>query len=453
MTTTFIKNKITITQSLKERGKMNKTYDFYLTYNRGLDAHGRVNQERVNNLSQTLESIAFINTIHDDEMEGENIMTSLNDKCDKVLVFITKRYIDKVTSKYSHEDSCRMEFDYSARRRGIKNLIPIVMEEECKSLKNWKGVLGTTLATQQYIDFSSDENLNQVVREIARRVERLNVEMEWEQGFYTGAIDENNVPHGFGNIEYSQAYSGDKLVFYDGLWNHGFLDGYGCLNTIEGTYTGHFVNDQFHGEGKFVENNGNTYVGTFVHDEKEGKGTYFKSKDNEQVVVYEGEYKKGKMHGPGLSRQDDGMLYEGLFQNGLKHGQGKLTIPGSGNFEGTFINDLFEGFGEYKFENGDYYKGYFKAGKFHGSGKYVFANGAFYDGEYNKGKKHGNGLYKFKNTDESYCGEWNDNEMTGKGIRVYENGDVYIGDMVRGVREGQGEMHFKQKNQTYKGGK
>jgi hypothetical protein len=197
------------------------TFDLFLSHTIGEDALGRDNHDRVKKLQKALED-AHVRIISFDSEQDENEKASRTeedttdeiDRCHQVAIFVTKRYIDKVATKYGLEDTCRLEFDYSARRKGIKNLIPIVMEPECKVLKNWKGVLGATLANVPYVDFSSDDMLYICMRQVVKRLHRksLNDEVQLENGFYRGSVNDQREPHGFGIMEY---YNG---FVYDGEW-------------------------------------------------------------------------------------------------------------------------------------------------------------------------------------------------------------------------------------------
>jgi len=164
-----------------------KSFDLFLSHNWGKDSLGRDNHNRVAKLNDALKK-AHVITWFDAEQLGGHIgqaMTDGIDSCEQVAVFVTRRYIDKVATKYGLEDNCRLEFDYSARRRGISNLIPIVMEPKCLELKTWNGVLGASLANQMYIDFTEDDKLDTCVREILKRVhaKKLNTG-SWYSGLW-----------------------------------------------------------------------------------------------------------------------------------------------------------------------------------------------------------------------------------------------------------------------------
>jgi len=204
------------------------------------------------------------------------------------------------------EDNCRLEFDYSARRRGIKNLIPIVMEPGCLEIKNWNGVLGSTLSNLMYIDYTDDDKLDNCVREILKRVNANNLknDVKLENGYYKGPVNDKKEPHGFGTMQYNDGSS------YEGYWKNGLREGkHGILKFPTGvTYEGDFKDDEYHGTGLYTEKNGDSYEGDFVHGALDGHGRHTLVS---KKVAYDGQYKQGNPHGQGVMTALDGTEYKG----------------------------------------------------------------------------------------------------------------------------------------------
>ena len=228
--------------------KLEDAKDLFLSHNWGNDCLGRDNHSRVANLNEALKKADMKTWFDEDNLEGHigQGMTDGIDKSDYVAVFITEKYIDKVAQKYGLEDNCRQEYDYSVRRKGIKNLIPIVMEPNCKNLHNWHGSLGATLASQMYIDYTNDDKLNDVLREVLRRINLNRVHtLELENGTYKGAINEEKKAHGFGMMKYANGSC------YEGPWIDGKREGVGGIlkHRLGFTYEGSFKNDKKHGYG------------------------------------------------------------------------------------------------------------------------------------------------------------------------------------------------------------
>ena len=151
------------------------------------------NEYFVCRLKEALQNVDVITWFDAEQLQG-HISQGMADGIDqstKVAIFITERYIDKVAQKYGLEqDNCWQEYDYSVRRKGIQNLIPIVMEPNCKDLRNWHGSLGATLANQLYIDYSEDDMLDNVVDNILTLLNKAKAEqkvvLELENGTYEG---------------------------------------------------------------------------------------------------------------------------------------------------------------------------------------------------------------------------------------------------------------------------
>jgi hypothetical protein len=277
--------------------------DVFLSHNWGNDSLGRDNHNRVLKLNEALKKAhvkTWVDAEHLSFSIGQEITDGI-DSCEQVAIFVTRRYIDKVATRYGLEDNCRKEFDYSARRKGIKNLIPIVMEPECLNLKNWNGVLGATLADVLYINYTEDGNLDACVTAIMRKLNagKLNDEIKLEHGTYKGPLNDKKKPHGFGHM-----FCNDGST-YDGLWTNGKMEGKnGIFRFTNGdTYQGDFVNEQFHGKGVYTDKNGDIYEGDFVKGNLEGHGKHILVT---KEVAYKGDYKQGKPHGKGALIGIDG---------------------------------------------------------------------------------------------------------------------------------------------------
>ena len=180
---------------MEDNSVVEETFDIFLSHNWGLDSLDRDNHARVDRLKEALQNVDVITWFDAEQLHG-HISQGMADGIDqsaKVAIFITERYIDKVAQKYGLEDNCRQEYDYSVRRKGIHNLIPIVMEPSCKDLRNWHGSLGATLANQLYIDYSEDDMLENVVDNILTILNKAkaekNVVLELENGTYEGMYE------------------------------------------------------------------------------------------------------------------------------------------------------------------------------------------------------------------------------------------------------------------------
>ena len=204
--------------------------------------------------------------------------------------------------------------------------------------------------------------------------------IEYDNGYYVGDVNYNDDPHGYGKYVWNDG------TYYEGEWRDGDM----------------------HGHGKRTFDDGAYYIGDFVHDECHGRGKY----------VY-----------------DDGTYYEGEWRDGEKHGNGKYTGDGW-SYEGEFRNGDFNGYGTKRYANGNYYVGYFSNDQFHGKGTWyqehstVSFEGNWIDDEnatdvtktYHGKKTHGKMVNWSFEEDES------DNIITYEGRRYVEIDGYYFGE-------------------------
>lgn len=468
-------------------------FDIFISHNWGMDGEHRDNHKRVNRLNEALRA-ANLTTWIDEEHQSssgpasfQQSMSAGIDASRKVLICITKRYMDKVAGKMGANDSCRKEFEYSARRKGLDHIIPVVMEKQCENVEEWYGPLGLSLANSQCLDFTANANLSECVRDIVKHLsdEQGRREITTEEGTYVGAMNDKGERHGFGSMKY---VNGD---YYEGPWENDKRHGVnGKLEYFQkspkspakkdqdkggqqplAVYEGSFFNDQKHGTGKLTMRNGDVYEGGYVKNHKEGKGKFVAKNKSE---VYEGDWKQGNRHGSGTlidSKGDvyigefrvnkicgkgkknykDGRVYNGEWKDGKRVGKGKMRDKNNNEYIGDWINDKRHGHGILKYKSEDEYTGDFKNGMIDGLGKTKYKNGSVYEGEYRKNKKHGKGKYTFSDGHQYYNGEWKNNKRHGHGLRLYKSGDIYEGGFVNNMREGQGTIMIKETGIVYQG--
>ena len=139
--------------------ELSKKTDCFLSHNWGVDHYERNNHERVSRVNNFLKSRGLITWFDSEKMDG-NIVDKMSEGIDcaqVVVVFITKRYIEKVAGNFGSTDNCKLEFSYAARKKGIEKIIPVIMEEQVRNSKEWNGELGFTIGGSLYIDMVSDE--------------------------------------------------------------------------------------------------------------------------------------------------------------------------------------------------------------------------------------------------------------------------------------------------------
>jgi hypothetical protein len=141
----------------------------------------------------------------------------------------------------------------------------------------------------------------------------------------------------------------------------------------------------FTGKKKETYEDGSSYEGNFVNDEFHGKGKFTWYEDD-IMVIYEGDFVKGVFQGKGKKTwTDNGDYYEGDFVDGAQHGKGKITYANGDIFIGDFV-DGERVKGKLEDKHGWIKEGDFVNGKLHGKGKETFKDGTCYEGIFEEGE-------------------------------------------------------------------
>lgn len=79
------------------------------------------------------------------------------------------------------------------------------------------------------------------------------------------------------------------------------------------------------------------YVGDFKDGKKDGEGKILFKGGDEGVSSYEGAWENDEFHGKGKYVWNDGeRTYEGQWVQGIMEGKGKMTYRDGSYYEGTF---------------------------------------------------------------------------------------------------------------------
>lgn len=137
--------------------------DVFLTHDWGIDEFGRNNHKRVSAMNKYLQSQGVKTWFDEEQMEGD-IQEKMIDGIDNtacVVVFVTKRYMEKAAGKGERGDldNCRFEFSHAANFKGPGRMITIVVEPRCLNLNSWYGKVGSTLGGNTTIDYTEDHML------------------------------------------------------------------------------------------------------------------------------------------------------------------------------------------------------------------------------------------------------------------------------------------------------
>ena len=108
---------------------MSHQTDVFLSHNWDKDELGRNNHVRVSKINEELKKRGYRTRFDEERMKGHiiNRMAEGIEQTSGVIVFITKKYLDKVTGETAN-DNCRREFDYAVRTRTSSKMVAVVMK-------------------------------------------------------------------------------------------------------------------------------------------------------------------------------------------------------------------------------------------------------------------------------------------------------------------------------------
>jgi len=110
-----------------------------------------------------------------------------------------------------------------------------------------------------------------------------------------------------------------------------------------GSYVGQVNKDnQRHGRGVFLWNEGTYYVGYWENGLRNKKGKYCYSNNK---VFYDGEFLNGVKNGKGIQFYNDGSKFSGDFFNEKRHGKGTYTWADGSSWTGPFVFGNLHGVG------------------------------------------------------------------------------------------------------------
>lgn len=132
----------------------------YLSYAKAPDELGRDNQDRVGRINDLLQSSGFHTCFDADQMDGdspEEMCTHIEQSA-AVCVFITEAYLVNAAGKGDKgaDDASKKEFEYACQVRGVKRLVPVVMEPRCRNPGKWRGAVAMNCASILYVDLADD---------------------------------------------------------------------------------------------------------------------------------------------------------------------------------------------------------------------------------------------------------------------------------------------------------
>ena len=164
--------------------------DIFLSHNWGRDKLGRNNHDRVSTINKELKNLGYRTWFDEERIKGEivNRMADGIERTQCVIVFITKKYLDKVTGERAN-DNCRLEFDYAARTKSSSKMIAVVMEKDMCDTTKWKRLVGMHIGGKKFIDMSGEFNdktyLNQTMKHLQDELQFMGIKR-------SNTVDKNN---------------------------------------------------------------------------------------------------------------------------------------------------------------------------------------------------------------------------------------------------------------------
>lgn len=154
--------------------------DIFLSHNWGEDDSGRDNHYRVSLINKELKKLGYQTWFDADIMTGDIIkqMSQGIERTKGVLVFITQRYLEKVTGEDSG-DNCKLEFEYASRNKTSSKMIAVVMEKCMSNSRKWTGSVGMHLGGKMYVDMTGDlaneVYLSKQIRALQRELQSIGI--------------------------------------------------------------------------------------------------------------------------------------------------------------------------------------------------------------------------------------------------------------------------------------
>ena len=119
------------------------TTEVFLSHNWGDDELGRSNHDRVVEINDMLTDAGYLTWCDSEQMIGD-VMERITEGIDNtqvVLIFVTRRYMQKLQAPMGVRDNCKKEFMYTVRRHGEAKMIPVIMEPDMTDGSMWVGPL------------------------------------------------------------------------------------------------------------------------------------------------------------------------------------------------------------------------------------------------------------------------------------------------------------------------
>jgi len=149
--------------------------EIFLSHNWGDDELGRDNHDRVVQINGLLVAAGYATWCDSEQMIGDIVdrMVEGIDNTKVVIVFITKRYMEKLMTPAHVQDNCKKEFKYAVRRHTEAKMVPVIMEPGMKDTSKWSGPLAMELGGTLWVDLS-DASVDSTTDGFGRLCDEIN---------------------------------------------------------------------------------------------------------------------------------------------------------------------------------------------------------------------------------------------------------------------------------------
>ncbi len=319
----------------------------------------------------------YNNNIQGQKENFENKLATSNNSSIQQLVLknkIPNKSYNQLIEPFDSEEIVKI----STERKG---LIPIFYDDEVSNPSESFG--------RSYMEF--------ILFQIEQRKEsckQVVLNDELTKSFYEGSMDKvTKTKCGLGLCRSSNEKNGKKFKYYGYFYNNEF-HGIGIYLREDGyVYKGEFRNGKKCGFGIETQSDKYAYKGFFYDDKFNGFGVYNRL---DKKAIYHGNFSNNQKEGLGYIKFNDESFYSGTFKNNKREGKGLIKWSEGQSFFGGWINDKMNGNGIFHFKNGDLFKGNFENDIKNGEGIYYYKNGASLQGNWINGKKEGSFIYMKK---------------------------------------------------------
>jgi hypothetical protein len=146
------------------------SFDVFLSHNWGTDEENRDNHQRVSRINSMLKDKGIKTWFDEEQIEGNirDTMATAIVHSKLILIFITKRYNDKIERK-DISDNCYYEFNFATKEKS-NHIDAVVMEKKMRNTCDWCIRLRAELGNLLFTDLSEDLDIESKCGALANKI-------------------------------------------------------------------------------------------------------------------------------------------------------------------------------------------------------------------------------------------------------------------------------------------